>query len=357
MNSSETTGATRSLGKMFSLLRSNWIAILLLLVAFLAVAWWLFGRGIPVTTAAVTKGTAAEIVYATGAVEPVIWAKVTTMVRAQIVERCRCEGKQVKAGELLARLDDTEAQAALRELRAREEFLRREYERQTQLSAKGIASEQALQKSDSDLRQAQAQIAAQTERLVYFRIVAPIDGVVLREDGEVGEIVDPGIILYRVGNPSPLWLVAEVNEEDIPRVRVGQSVLLRTDAFAGRQLEGIVSQITPAGDPTAKTYRIRIGLPDDTPLRVGMSVEANVIARKKDNVLLVPTPALKGGAVFVVSGGRAVLRPIQIGLRGAQNTEVISGLAEGDIVVSPAPADLRDGARVRVSAPVAAPGK
>ncbi len=108
-----------------------------------------------------------------------------------------------------------------------------------------------------------------------------MDGVVLRRDGEVGEIVEPGQILFRVGVPKPLQVVAEVNEEDIPRVAVGQTVLLRTDAFPGRRLEGKVHEITPMGDAVAKTYRIRISLPDDTPLHVGMSVEANVVTREK----------------------------------------------------------------------------
>ncbi len=344
----------RSVQPVFRLLRSRWKQGVLLLAVVIFAAWWFLGRGTVVTTARVTRGTAAEIVYATGAVEPVVWAKVTSMVRGQIVDRCRCEGKMVKAGDVLARLDDTEAQAALRELKAREEFLRREFERQNQLAAKGIASDQALQKSDSDLRQIQAQIAAQTERLVYFRIIAPIDGVVLREDGEVGEIVDPGVILYRVGNPAPLWLVAEVNEEDIPRVSVGQDVLLRTDAFAGQQLIGTLSRITPAGDPIAKTYRIRVALPDNTPLRVGMSVEANIITRKKDGVLLVPASALRANSVFLVRGRHASQRPVEIGVRGAQAVEVLSGVQEGDIVVSPVPAELRDGATIRAIQPAGA---
>ena len=66
--------------------------------------------------------------------------------------------------------------------------------------------------------------------------------MVLRRDGEIGEIAEAGQILFRVGVPKPLQVVAEVNEEDIPRVAVGQTVLLRTDAFLGRRLEGKVQR-------------------------------------------------------------------------------------------------------------------
>ncbi len=86
-----------------------------------------------------------------------------------------------------------------------------------------------------------------------------MDGVVLRRDGEVGEIAEAGQILFRVGVPKPLQVVAEVNEEDIPRVALGQTVLLRTDAFPDRRLEGKVREITPMGDVVAKTYRIKVG--------------------------------------------------------------------------------------------------
>ena len=118
-----------------------------------------------------------------------------------------------------------------------------------------------------------------------------MDGVVLRRDGEIGEIAEAGQILYRVGVPKPLQVVAEVNEEDIPRVAVGQTALFRTDAFPDRRLEGKVSEITPMGDVAAKTFRVKMALPDDTPLKPGMSVEANIVTREKPNALLIPADA------------------------------------------------------------------
>jgi RND family efflux transporter MFP subunit len=323
-------------------------------VAAGAALWWSYGRGPAVTTVLVARGSAAEIVYATGAIEPERWAKVTTLVKGRIIERCRCEGLAVKQGQVLARLDDAEAQATLRELKSREEYARRDVERQTQLLTRGFTSTQAYERALTELNSLQALVAAQTERLDYYRLTSPMDGTVLREDGEVGEVVDSNAILYRIGLPKPLQLVAEVNEEDIPKVRIGLTVLLRSDAFAGERLTGTVREITPAGDPIAKTYRIRVALPDDTPLRVGMSVEANVVTREKDNVLLVPAAAVVQNSVFVVQNSRAVRRPINAGIRGTNMIEVLSGIAEGETVISPAPSDLADGARVHVTRAAAA---
>ena len=236
--------------------RQRVIATLVILLAAAAVGWWRFGRGPEVPAVAAERGTAAEIVYATGTVEPVRWAKVASVIRARIIEICDCEGKSVKKGDVLARLDDREVRAQLTELKAREEFAQRELSRVTELIGRGAATTQAHERASMDLRQIQGLISVQMEKIGDYIIVSPMDGVVLRRDGEIGEIAEAGQVLFRVGVPKPLQVVAEVNEEDIPRVALGQNVLLRTDAFPGQPLEGKVSEITPMGDAAAKTYRI-----------------------------------------------------------------------------------------------------
>ena len=79
----------------------RWTLLFLAAVAAAGLAWWQFGRGTPVTTVAVTRGSAAEVVYATGTVEPVRWAKVVPLQRKRLVERCDCEGRTVHRGEIL----------------------------------------------------------------------------------------------------------------------------------------------------------------------------------------------------------------------------------------------------------------
>jgi RND family efflux transporter MFP subunit len=336
--------------------RSAMLAVAAALIALLA--WWRLGRPIEVTTVAPARGTAVEIVYATGAVEPERWAKVASLIRDRIVDFCHCEGKTVAKGDVLVRLDDREPKAQLQELKAREEFAKREMARVTDLLGRGVASTQAFERISTELRQVQALISLQMEKLSAYTIVSPMDGVVLRRDGEIGEIAEPGQILFRVGVPKPLQVVAEVNEEDIPRVAVGQTVLLRTDAFSSRRLDGKVHEITPMGDAVARTYRIRIALPDDTPLHIGMSVEANIVTREKAGALLIPADAVVGSQVMVVAGDRALRRQVEIGIRATRTVEVVSGLREDERVASPAPAELADGTRVRVRASAQpAPGK
>jgi RND family efflux transporter MFP subunit len=324
-------------------------AIIVLLLAG-AAFWWRTTRVPQVAAVAATRGTAVEIVYATGGVEPVHWAKVASVIRDRIIEICDCEGKTVAKGDVLARLDGREVEAGLKELKAREQFLQREMSRVSELIARGAATTQAHERAGMDLQTVQALISVQTEKIADYTIVAPMDGVVLRRDGEIGEIAEAGQILFRIGVPKPLQVVAEVNEEDIPRVALGQTALFRTDAFLDQRLEGKVREITPMGDVAAKTFRVKMALPDDTPLKPGMSVEANIITREKPGALLIPADALQGNVVFVIDGSRARKREIKIGIRGTRMVEVLSGLKEGERVASPAATDLKDGAQVRIRA-------
>lgn len=211
------------------------------------------------------RGDAAEIVYASGTVEPRTWAKVAPVTRDRIVDQCDCEGSRVAHGDVLARLDDSQVRATLS------------------------------------------------------------------------------------GEPKPLLVIAEVNEEDIPRVEVGQRAILRADAFPGQNLEAVVDSITPKGDSVTKTYRVRLRLPDDTPLKIGMSTDVNIVIRVSRNALLIPSSAIEGNWVALVEGGRAWWREIRTGLHGTNGVEALSGITDGARVVATYAA-LNDGARVTIAA-------
>lgn len=310
-----------------------------------AIGWYLW-RPASVTVVAPTHGDAAEIVYASGIVEPRIWAKVTPVVRERIVEQCNCEGSKVAKGDLLARLDDSEARAALAELEARLALAQEDFRRQSVLAERNTASRQELDRARSEVAQLEALVAGQKARLDSYVLRSPIAGVVLRQDGEVGEVAELDSALFWVGEPTPLQVVADVNEEDIPRVEPAQKALLRSDAFPDRDLKAVVDRITPKGDPVTKTYRVYLRLPDGTPLRIGMSTDVNVVVRVSKNALLIPSVAAEGNAVFVLEGEVVRRAEVKTGIHGTNGIEILSGLDETARIVSPYPADLADGARV-----------
>jgi len=141
------------------------------------------------------------------------------------------EGTRVTEGQTMARLDDRQAQSLADEAEARARTL----------VSRDIAAH-AIQRLDD------------------YLVRAPSAGVVLRRDVEVGEVVDTPASLFWIGEPRPLRITAEVDEEDIARIAIGQRVLLRADAFAGRLLTAEVAQITPKGDTSRKAYRARLAL-------------------------------------------------------------------------------------------------
>jgi membrane fusion protein (multidrug efflux system) len=336
---------------MMILFRRALIPLVLLLAA--GTIWFFMGRGEKITVAGIARGAIAEAVYATGSVEPLTWAKVLPLVRARIIDHCRCEGKSVKKGDVLARLDDTAPQADLKQAEARRGFSAAEFARQNDLFARGITTKQALERAQAELLQGDRQIDALKARLRDYLLLSPADGMVLRSDAQVGDIPATTDTLFTVGEPLPLRVVGEVNEEDIARITLGQRALLRNEGFGGRALESSVAAITPKGDPAAKTFRIYLALPGDTPLRIGMNVEANIVIADKKDVLLAPAEAVRDAGtpkaqVFVVSGGALRAVAVTTGIRGTRFIEISGDIKEGDRLAAPLKPEFRDGLAVRV---------
>lgn len=332
-------------------MRLGRLAALLALAAAAAGLWaWSTGwrPAVPVAAVEPRRGSAAEVVYATGVVEPLRWAKVVSLQRKRVVDLCLCEGEPVKKGDILARLDDNEERAQLREMQATRSQRERDVARLTQLLQRSAVTQTAVDLAETLLREIEARIAVQQERIEDLVLRAPMDGIVLRRDGEIGEIAGQNDVLFWVGQPKPLRITADVNEEDILKVKPGQRALLRNEGLGGATLEAKVDDVTPKGDPLTKTFRVHFGLPDDTPLRIGMSVEANIVVREKEGALLVPAESVLAGHVFAIEGDRVRRVAVDTGIRGGRMVEILSGLAEGQRIVAAPKADLKDGARVRL---------
>jgi membrane fusion protein, multidrug efflux system len=312
-------------------------------------AWWWWDRGPEVKVVAVNIGNAAEVVYATGIVEPVNWAKVTAPSRKRIVEICKCEGEPVKKGQVLVRLDDEEERAVLSEYETRLARYKEDAARLETLVKRNSVSRVTLDDKLTQVREYEARVAMQKDRISDLALTSPLDGIVMRRIGEVGEIAGVGErdTLLWVGEPSPLKIIAEVNEDDILKVAPGQKVLLRHEGHQGAPLPATVERITPKGDPETKTFRVHLLLPEDTPLKVGMSVEANIVVAEATDALIVPAEAVSNGHVLKVENGAVKAVPVEIAVRGTDRLALRGALAAGDLVVSPAPADLKDGASVR----------
>jgi RND family efflux transporter MFP subunit len=317
--------------------------------AYLYTKYRTFLRPPAVATSTAFIAPVSEAVYGTGTVEPERWAKVIPLQRRRIIELCRCEGQAVKAGQVLAKQDDREERNALQELEIKNEQLDRDVKRARDDRKRNEITKAELEQRETAYEESQSRISAQKMRLDDLVLRASLDGMVLRRDGEIGEIVGPTDVLFWVGPPLPKQVVAEINEEEITKIQIGQKAYFRTEAFSGRQLTGVVSQITPKGDPARKTFRTYIRLPDDSPLRIGMTVQVNIVFREKPSATLVPVEAVLNNAVQIVRDGKIESVPVSVGIKGTRNIEVIGQISRGDVVLSPGRNDLADGSWVKVT--------
>jgi RND family efflux transporter MFP subunit len=285
-------------------------------------------------------------VYATGSVEPVTWARLGPTIRGRIISYPVREGDRVAAGDLIAQFDASEPQAAVTKLEAELDLRRRALKRIEPLGRRDFASAAAVEQAQSALAQGEADLAVARKRLADLSLKAPFNGLVMRKDFEVGDLPGPDNTLVWLAGDNGLWITADVDEEDIPRLGLGQEILVKADAFPGQVFHARLDVITPKGDPVEKSYRVRVRLPADTVLKVGMTVEINVITDRREDVMLVPTAALVDGRLWLVRDGRATLVPVETGIKGNDKTEIRSPLSPDDAIILVPPKTLADGTRV-----------
>jgi len=327
----------------------TWITAAVLLAAAGALAWWKLGP-VDVEVVHPTRGPAIDAVYATGSVEPTVMMPIAPRAAGHVVSIDVDEGSVVRKGQQLARLDDSDLASTVDELEARARFAREQFDRNRDLVSRGFLSPIELERSRADLDAAEAALRRARTQRGFMSLTAPADGVVIRRDGEIGQFIPVGQAVFVLSCCAPLRVSADVDEEDIPRVRVGQPVVLHADALPGRTFDGTVTEITPKGDPVARTFRVRIRLAEPSAFRVGMTVDANLIVARHEGALLVPTAALQAGQAWIVRDGRLQRRRVHTGIAGSERSEVLDGLSDDDPVVAAPTETLREGrgARARV---------
>jgi len=232
------------------------------------------------------------------------------------------------------------------------------------------AAELNLTVLQHNLEAAGARVTQAKEALSYTTITSPIDGVVTRINAEVGEVVvygtmnNPGTVIMEVADLSTMLLVAQVDEADVGKLKVGQKAIVQVDAFPNREFEGTVDSIALKHDLSSsrtKFFRTEILLKaTEEKLYSGLTAHVDIETRRHTDVLKVPTQAVMARevdslpleirenspqvdtaktfvtVVFCYTDGKAVLTPVEIGQSDLTHTIITSGVTEGDkIVVGP----------------------
>jgi HlyD family secretion protein len=346
-----------------------------------------------------TKGPLVSEVMGTGTLEARIKTTISPRLQERLAEVLVDQNDPVKAGQLLARLDDGElrqqvavAEAALDAARAMvarvrvdearaeavEQQARRDHQRIAELLATRVSSQADLDKAaeqlsvaEADLRRAHAAsreaesqvvtaektLAYQQERLAFTRMVSPYDGLVVRRDRDPGGVVVPGSSLLQLISTNELWISAWADETAMASLATGQVARVVFRSEPTREYLGRVARLGREADRETREFLVDVRV-HELPANwaVGQRAEVFIEVSRKPDALTLPQPFLQwrdgGPGVFVQDGGRAAWRPVSLGGRGRGTVEVTQGLSPGEKVIRSANArqTLQPGSRVRLAA-------
>jgi len=275
------------------------------------------------------------------------------------------EGDAVRAGQLLAALDDSvlaaqlaQADAAINESVALVDFARAEQARAEELVRSNTGARQVVEQRQSATRQAEARLisvrARRDEvlaRLAQTQILAPTDGIVSRVTVRIGAVTAVGQEMFRMIRDGRLELEARVPELELAALRAGQPVLVR---HGSREIAAELRIVAPVVAADTRLGIARIALPADSGLRPGMFARAEITGAPRE-VVMVPASAVvfREGApqAFVLQEGesRVAMRRLVAGARQDGMVEIREGLRGGERVVTAGAGFLADGDLVRLA--------
>jgi membrane fusion protein (multidrug efflux system) len=311
---------------------------------------------VPVEAATVTVGDIANFFTGTATLEAEketgVVAKVGGVVARILVE----EGDYVRADQVLAKLDDEMLAVQLEQAEANFKGLETEYNRSVELYSENLISDQDFQRTKYQFDSQKAAYDLSKLNLEYTSIRSPISGVVAERMIKVGNMVVPNQPVFRVTDLDPLLAVLHVPERMISELRVGQPAALGVDAIPGEEFSGKVERLSPVVDPTTGTVKVTVEVHDRSKqLKPGMFARINIVNDVHTAAVLAPRDAIieedEESSVFVVRDSTAYRQIVETGYVNSVHIEVLTGLTEGDTVVTTGKGSLKDSSRVELISP------
>jgi membrane fusion protein (multidrug efflux system) len=261
-------------------------------------------------------------------------------------------GQQVRAGQVLVRLDSARAvlQAAQSEAQLRK--LEANYRRSQQLFAQQLVSANDLDQLRFDVENIRAVNRLANLELSYANVTAPISGVIAERSIKTGNFVQINSPIFRIVDTSRLEAVLNVPERELITLKAGLPVQLSVDALPGKPFQGRVDRIAPVIDSGSGTFRVICAFEGGGLLQPGMFGRIRIDYDQRADAPVIPRSALlddeNDPSVFTVRNGKAVRTPIKLGYYEGEWVEVRGGLKPDDRVVTAGKVALRDGSEVQV---------
>lgn len=281
-------------------------------------------------------------------------APVVARVGGEVIELLVEEGDRVVAGQVLARLDGERLRLEMLSARADMEKARGEYERYSDLAARGLVSAAMFDALKFDLEELAANYELARLDYEYSKIRAPIDGLVSSRDIKLGQSVGAGATAFRITDNSELLAYLQIPQAELAKFAAGHSATLSVDAMPDRQYAAEITRISPTIDTRNGTFRATALIDNESgELAPGMFGRFKVAYEKHANALVIPKRAMleedDQAIVYVVEHGQVTRRVIETGIESKGLVEIIGGLAADDEIVVVGQSGLRDGSKVVAS--------
>ncbi len=290
-----------------------------------------------------------RMLFETGAISK---AQLDQAALQRDVARAQYESAQQQLNLVTTGARPEELEMARSQVRAAQAML--DAARQQQALVEQGPRAQEVEMARAQAAQARAALAFARLQLGNATVTAPLDGTVTRRSVDPGVLVGPGSgSLVTVSQIDTVEVALAVSETDVGKVRAGQPVAVRVDAYPGRAFTGKVAEVGAAADPRVRTFtvKVRVGNPEHL-LRPGMFARGKVTVERREQVLVIPRDAVTAengqSSVFVAEGGKARARRIRLGITSGPVVEVLSGLQKGETVIVAGQSGLVDGTPVIV---------
>lgn len=303
-----------------------------------------------------------------GEVRPRIESRLGFRIPGKIVRRQAEAGQRVRPGDVLAQVDPQDYRLAADAARAQvaaaqtnRDLAAADFQRYSRLKDQNFISGAELERRDTTLKaaqaqlqQAQAQLATQSNQARYTSLVADAAGVITAIEAEPGQVVTAGMPVVRIAQDGPRDVVFSVPEDKVGAIRAGTAVAVRV--WSGGSFEGRVREVGASADPVTRTFTVKVGLEgrEQPPLGTTAYVSPQALSMAGAPVIKLPTSALrqdgKDTAVWVLDKASMTVRsqPVQIATADGNEAVISGGLQPGMTVVAAGVHVLSPGQKVRI---------
>ena len=307
---------------------------------------------VPIAVQAVETGPIASYYKATATLTAEKTAQILARVSG-VIEQLGCEeGDVVTSGHVLLRIEDEEYVYLLHQAEAARATATDRFNRLEDMRKQDLVSAEQYEQARNEMSSAIAAEELARLTLSYASVEAPFRGFITRRHVDVGQTVSPGTVLFDIADFDPLLAVVHVPSKEFKQLKADQPVRLTLDS-TGQALSGRIKLVSPVIDPTSGTIKITIEIheyPADT--RPGDFAEVSIVTERRMGSTLVPKTAVftdRGDQiVYVAADSTAERRVVEVGFEDDENSEILDGVNEGELIVVKGQRSLKHGSPIKI---------